>query len=137
MSWHPLMEAIYTRLTGDSAITDVVGERIFPARVPQGEALPAVSYFQVFAGRDDVFSGETGLVRTLVQVDSWAESYDAMCSLRNAVRARLARWKQASGPVVQDSFDDGETEQVETGDADGDGGDVYHGISNFVMYWRE
>jgi hypothetical protein len=65
-------------------------------RLPQGVTLPAVTYQRVAGGEDVTHSG-AGPARALVQVDCWADGYDAALTLAAAVRAALAGHRGAMG----------------------------------------
>jgi hypothetical protein len=78
------------------AISALIGDRVYPVRLPQGVTLPAVTYQRVAGGEDLTHSG-AGPARALVQVDCWANGYDAALTLAAAVRAALAGHRGAMG----------------------------------------
>jgi hypothetical protein len=82
-------EALVALLEGAAAVTDIAGERIYPVRLPRGATLPAVTYFLVSGPRDQTQQGPSGLVPARIQVSCWAEGYDAMKSLADAIRLTL------------------------------------------------
>lgn len=92
------------RLTGDATVGGLVGSRVFYGRLAQNAAMPAVTFIRITTGRESAM-GVDGLASPSFQVDCWADDMDGVQALRDAVRARLQRWRDAaSDPVVQDCF---------------------------------
>lgn len=82
--------ALKTHLQGDGTISGLVGDRVFPALVPQGKALPAVTYQQIGGLPMTDLSGADGaLINYRIQVNSWADGYMAAQALAEAVRVRM------------------------------------------------
>jgi hypothetical protein len=48
---------IYSRLSGDSYITDRVGDKIFPSQIPQNTEFPAIVYNQAAVSPTNVKTG--------------------------------------------------------------------------------
>lgn len=104
--------AIYTRLSTFAGLTALVGNRTFPAQVPQNEDMPAVSYRRIAAERIEAMGVDTGLVRALFQFDCWSAehangtrgSFDEARAVADQVTLALKRWRNTVGTVVQDSF---------------------------------
>lgn len=77
-------------LAGDSTLSGLVGDRIFPAVIPQRQSLPAVTYQAINGTPQTDLSGDDGqLVNYRMQINCWAESYLAAKALAEAVRGRL------------------------------------------------
>ncbi len=92
---------LYARLAGDAAVAALVATRIYPAVVPQGATLPAITYQRVAGTSELAHSGPSGLGRARFQVDCWAEAYAAAIDLGEAVRACLHGYRGAfDGAVV-------------------------------------
>jgi hypothetical protein len=90
------VELIRAELLASQAVSDLVGERIFPGLAPQGEAPP----FVVLTVPSEVpassftSTSEDELRQARVQVDCYAKTYlgaDAVAKAVNAVVADLAR----------------------------------------------
>lgn len=77
-------------LAAASDIVAAVSDRIFPAVIPQGQAVPAIT-FQAISGTPQTdLSGDDGqLINYRMQINCWAESYLAAKALAEAVRVRL------------------------------------------------
>lgn len=79
---------VYTTLTTDAALAALVDGRIYPLRIPQNEALPAITYQQ--ASRPNGGLRGCGQPdRGLVQVSIFAKSYEQVEAISTAVRRAL------------------------------------------------
>lgn len=97
-----LDQAIYDACLASSAVTDIVGTRVFPQYVPQGETGASVTY-QIISGDDDyVTEGAVGLPDIRVQIDAWSARLDdggtrEQCD--GLFAALVALWKHYVGTV--------------------------------------
>lgn len=92
--------ALYTKLAGTSAVTDLVGTRITPWERRQDASLPAVTYFRVSGGPINTLGGPLATNSCRIQVDSWASSYSGVKALAVVVRAALSGWTEAGDPEI-------------------------------------
>lgn len=123
-------EAIYSRLSGTSAVTAICSTRIYPAKIPQEAALPAVAYQRISARRVKAHAAPTGLARVRVQVVCVARSYSEVKGLATEVRKALEGVVASVGGVtVQGSWL--ETDADEYGDAEG-----LHSVRQDFMLWH-
>ena len=76
-------EAIFSILSGDSGVSAIVGNRIYPMQLPLDCTLPALSYFKP----SNPYKQITGSPR--FQIDCWAEDYLACQLLRDLVQVAL------------------------------------------------
>jgi hypothetical protein len=91
--------------------------RCFPLKLPQesGAFLPAVTFQQVSAIRRETMGSTLPVTRYRVQIDAWAETYEAVRALANAVDTRLNRYRgQVAGVDVLDVHRLNETELYES-----------------------
>lgn len=87
MSFEPDLKA---HLQAASAVSDIVGDRIFPNIVRQGSAMPCITYTLFLGELQDCLDGFTsGVTRYLVQLDCWALTYREVIALGIAVRDRM------------------------------------------------
>jgi hypothetical protein len=102
-------EAIYSKLSGTSAITALVDYRIYPAALPQGVEYPAISY--------DLITQEPGaramgqdpaLYYYRFQVSSWGQTLASAQSVADAVITALrdssGTWGGVGGISAQRCF---------------------------------
>lgn len=82
-------EALHGLLTGTSAITAIVGSRIFWGMAQQGAAPPYLT-LNIISNQDRPhMQGAGGYFRYRVQIDSYGQNRPAARALSNAVRAQL------------------------------------------------
>jgi hypothetical protein len=81
--------ALQSFLLDDSALTTLIGTRVWPIILPQKPVLPAVTYSEISAIRGHTMQGPDGLAFARMQIDSWAKSFKQARILADAVRARL------------------------------------------------
>lgn len=76
--------------------------RIYPNKLDQGTAFPAITIQMISDLRESTLRGPSGLPGTLIQVDSWAQTYTEAKDLARQVRLALdgKQWTLA-GETVQ------------------------------------
>lgn len=82
-------ETIFSTLTGDAAVSAIVGTRVYPLVIPQGGDLPAVTYQRIYGAPINDLAGAGELVRARVQVDCWATTYASVRALADAAYGSL------------------------------------------------
>ncbi|TGN89418.1 DUF3168 domain-containing protein [Bradyrhizobium yuanmingense] len=93
-----LRPALRAFLLSDMAIASVVdGARVYPQRMPQGEAGASVVYTRVSGEGDYTMQGPSGFVRTRFQIDAWASTADAATVLANLIKDRLDGYRGVMG----------------------------------------
>ena len=78
-----------TYIETKSAITNLIGTRIYPQIAKGGVSLPYAIYSRSDVKRYPVSAGSMGLVTTTVRITSFAETYDGAVSLANEFRIAL------------------------------------------------
>jgi hypothetical protein len=86
-----------TYLLAQPAVTALIGARLFPLRLPQGAAFPALTYQRVAGGEDVTHQGRSGLGRARMQLDCWAATYGQAIALADAVKDALVGYRGAMG----------------------------------------
>lgn len=90
-----LQSDIFTHLSGDAAVSAIVGTRIYPNILPPPPtgstiALPAVRYQVIFdSGVHTLTRDAVTLYKMILQIDCYAASNQAAHQLKEAVRAAL------------------------------------------------
>ena len=88
-------------LVAQSAITSIVGStnpRVFGGnKIPEGEALPCVVYFESGTRQFHHMAAATGRAIVSMQIDAWAETYAAALSLAEALRLELDGYRGTMG----------------------------------------
>ena len=106
---------IRTYLQTVSDVTDIIGTRMFPRMLPQGEALPAI-IFNVIGSRSVAhMGGAAGSARAMLQLDCYAETHLTANNLGETVRQALHGYiGTAGGRPVGSSLLENKREMYET-----------------------
>ena len=90
-----------------------LGSRIYPLKLPQNVAYPAVVYQRISTVRHSAFKRDATAVEPVIQVDVYGEEgkgYEAFADVADAVRVALQRH---SGGTILDTFIDTERDDYE------------------------
>lgn len=104
-------QALYAILANDTAVSALVGTRIFPNVIPQDVALPVLAYMRVSGARTNSQTGPSQLARPRFQITCLSRSYSEAKTLAAAVRRALDGYKGAiasvdvQGVMIQNEFD--------------------------------
>lgn len=125
---------IYERAKAHSGLGALVGDRIRPYALPQGETWPAVTYHQVSGRNPARASGTDGTLRAdRFQLDGWSYEANEAQQIKDALAAAFTRWSADgtnAGTVVQDTMV--ENRQVLSEDLEGRR--VYHAMVDIVVW---
>jgi hypothetical protein len=82
--------AVRLMLTSTPAVAALVGARIYPGKMEQGSALPAIVYDRVITTPAPApLEGAAAPVRARLRLSCWADSFDEARGLWQAVKAAL------------------------------------------------
>ena len=84
---------IYYELNNDAIVGGLVGDRIYPLKLPQRWTLPAITYQKVSGERAHCLGGPSGRARPRFQIDCWADTYSGVKDLADGVRLCLDGFK--------------------------------------------
>ncbi len=76
-------------LLDDMAITAVVGERVHPVALPQGEQRDSIVYIRISGQGDHYLTQPSGLSRPRIQIDCYSQAPGTASSLADLVKERL------------------------------------------------
>jgi len=76
-------------LNAQTAVSSIVGSRIYPEKLPQKPTLPALSYSQVSAVRVRDLSGPAYKARRRISFSCWATTHAGAHALAEALRQTL------------------------------------------------
>lgn len=79
-------DAIFTLLSTESTISDIVGTRIYPLFAEQDEPLPHIIFQQISGNRDHTYDGASGFTQSRYQFTCLATTYKGAKALFEAVR---------------------------------------------------
>lgn len=95
--------AIVARLLATTGVTTLVGDRIDPLLVAERTTYPCVTYRQVDRDPVSAFGDDVALTQSVVEVESFAETFTAARALAAAVQTSLQRWRGTAGGVTVQS----------------------------------
>lgn len=125
-----LRDDLYTRLTtGSTALSALVGTRVYRVRLPQNVTYPAVTYWKVSGNRLHDTQGPTGESDPRVQVSCWSRSQAQAEDVAEAVRGVLDGWSSTGGVHM--------TQLVNETDLYDNEVEVYHIALDFVLMHEE
>lgn len=83
--------ALCQHLLADQAITDIIGDRVFPQEADAEANAPRILYLRVSSGARDGLTTDaaTGYFRALYQLDLFARTKDDLTALETAVQGRM------------------------------------------------
>lgn len=85
-----LDQAIYARLQAVSAVTALVGARVYLEEAPQAASLPYVERFEISGQPFEPLAGAASLMSRRIQFTCWASTPAAADAVRTAIRDALA-----------------------------------------------
>lgn len=117
-------------MLGDSDIATIVGTRIFPVVLPQGETRASIVYTRISGQGDHHMRGPSGLSQTRFQIDAWAQKADDAAFLANLVKLRVDGFSGTfDGGAIQGAFFDTERD-------DYDSEVKMHRVSRDYLVWQ-
>lgn len=91
---------LYQRLTSQTAVSALVGTRIYPLLAPQGTALPLVIYQRTGVNRPQSLAGNVGNPVITLQLTSYGTSYTSVKNIARAVRLAVDGWTGTTASVT-------------------------------------
>lgn len=98
-----LGELIFERLTTYPATSGLIGNRCYPALLPQEPTLPAVTYD---VRNSNTNEGQVFFTQLLVQVNCWATTYAVAAQVGEAVKGALRQYMKKDGTPALISMND-------------------------------
>jgi len=92
-----IQTALNSYLLTQSTITAIVAAEVYQGFAPEGATLPRIVFSRVSRQAFDHLGGASGLVRSRVQIDSYATTPDAAQTLAEAIRATLHGYSGSMG----------------------------------------
>lgn len=79
-------KALRTKLLGYTAVSDLVGQRMYPDVLVQNATLPAIVYSKISTARDHTTGDVTRLAHARFQFDCYGTSRDSSNDISHAIR---------------------------------------------------
>lgn len=101
-------------LAGDSSVTEICDQRIYPMTIPQDVELPAVVFQRVSTTPTTSVDGDTELDNVRLEVSCYAPTLLEAKQLSVAVRAAVNASDMSAVPVMMIDMQDPETKSYRT-----------------------
>jgi hypothetical protein len=126
-------QAIYSRLSGNAAVSALAATRIKPYTPVDPLTRPYITYHLIsMVQRPHAMGSTPALVTDRYQIDVWADSYASMVELDDAVYAALSRWRgSTAGVEIVDSL---HVDRRELYEADTQ---LFRRSNDYEISWRE
>ena len=132
-------------LESKTAITDLIGTPIqfYPLQSPENATRPFMVYSLLNRDRDQSQGGESGLARTVVQIDCQADNYSDARAMEEALRAVFRRfYHRYFDTTNSDSTFVQSAEVTDAGDQDTppsfqDETGVFHSVVDLELWYEE
>lgn len=104
-------EAVVARMQGYAGLAALIGPRVFPLRVPQDAAMPAIAYQKISSPKTASHGGGSHLAQSRIQITIEADTYREVKSTADQVRACWDGFRgtvsgvRIDGALVQDDRD--------------------------------
>lgn len=108
-------QAIYDRLIGHTALTDLIGTRLWPDESKQDPELPFVLYQRTNAVRVGTLAGAGGLRLAEVAIDVFAVTAVESQTIGKLIEDRLDSWRDSSVGVQGCFVEPGDSQETEWG----------------------
>jgi len=120
-------EALKSILEDASAVTDLVGTRIYPVMLPQGVTFPAITFLRVSTPRTESHDGPSGLASPRYQINCWSETHTEASDLAVAVRKTVHGYRGTSeGVRIDGILAVGERDDI----------DLERGVQRVITDWK-
>lgn len=86
MATSDIGKAFRTKLLTYSAITALVGQRMYPDNLVQSATMPAIVYYKISTVRDHTISDVTKLAHSRIQMDCYGSSREGANDVAHALR---------------------------------------------------
>lgn len=130
-----LEQALFTYLSDDPGIASLVGDRIYPVRLPEGCVLPAVAWQRISARRlytHDSFDDTAAFVQARVQFSCWATTALEAIRIGEALLLALSGYGgDMAGELIGSSMADLELDDYEPQHK------LYRRIVDFLIAYEE
>lgn len=91
---------LYQRLTSQTAVSSLVGSRVYPLLAPAGTPLPLVIYQRTGVDRPQSLAGNVGNPVVTLQLTTYGTSYTSVKNIARQVRLALDGWTGTTASVT-------------------------------------
>lgn len=126
-----MLADLRAHLLADTTVKGLIGTRMFPTKLPQKAAYPALTYSQVSGTRLRNLCA-TVHTRPRISISSWGKTYAAVHALADAVKASIMDYRGSmGGTVIGDVSLDNQFDLYE------DEAEVYRVVQDYIFSYAE
>lgn len=92
--------SLLSYLSAQPALTALIGTRLTPGFVKEGDPLPAVAYFRVSTPREESLDGPAGLAWPRFQFSIYGNDYPKVMAVAEVIRLALAGYHGTMGDMT-------------------------------------
>ena len=97
-----IYDALVAKIKATPAITALIGTRLYPDEIPQGDALPAVYYQTISDVKDHHLTGQLELEKPMIQFTVQAATKNSAADVAEAIKTALVDYQGTiSGVQIQ------------------------------------
>jgi len=123
-------DAIYSKLSGTSGITALVGRRIYPVVLPQKCKLPAITYDKVSDPQIHTMGSESNPCHPRFTIHVWGETLKNVIDIAEQVKTALKYYTGTiASMIIQRIYYDNETDIYEPQT------ETYHRALDFLIWY--
>jgi hypothetical protein len=93
---------VVAQLKGSTALTALVGTRIYPIMARQVSSQPYVTYQRIATQHINASTGGSDVAFSILQLNCYAATYSGAKGVSAAVKASLANWSNTTGDPAID-----------------------------------
>lgn len=108
-------QAVYDRLIGHTALTALIGDRLWPDESKQDPTLPFALYQRTNAVRVGTLAGAGGLRLAEIAIDVFSETALEQQTIGKLIEDRLDSWRDATVGVQGCFVEPGDSQETEWG----------------------
>lgn len=91
---------LFQRLTSQTAVSSLIGSRVYPLIAPMGTPLPLVVYQRTAVERPQSLAGNVGNPVVTLQLTTYGTSYTSVKAIARAVRLAVDNWTGTTAGVT-------------------------------------
>ena len=91
---------LFQRLTSQTAVSSLIGSRVYPLIAPMGTPLPLVDHQRTAVERPQSLAGNVGNPVVTLQLTTYGTSYTSVKAIARAVRLAVDNWTGTTAGVT-------------------------------------
>jgi len=89
--------ALHEFLLSDVDIVTMIGDRVYPIKIPQDVSASCIVYTRISDVGDYHLAGPSGIAAPRIQIDAWAPSANRSVTLANLIKTKIDGFRGVMG----------------------------------------